>query len=621
MKVKQERGLFLVMKRLLITILAFIFITSLAPISGMAAESSVQVLVEPTMDYFIVGSFSEELARVEDNGKCGFMDKTGNIVIPLIYDADRYSDFSEGLALVYKGGHYINASQRIMEGGKCGFIDNTGKVVIPLEYDTATTFSEGLAAVEKNGKQYLIDKSGTIVVALGRHYDDIGLFSDGMARVQIKDQPNSTGYGYGFINRAGEEVIPPGKYELVGWSFSEGLVQVGKFNGDFNQYGFMDKTGTVIIPMDYANVFSFVDGLAIVRPADTLLYGVINKNGKNIIPFEYNSTLPFSSDLFSVRKDDMWGVIDLNGKIVIPLEYDSIGILSEGLASFSKGGKQGYMDKTGKVVISLSGNYEPSMFAGEALSPFHDGFAIVYNQVRASNSIMDMSTYAKWGVIDKTGREVIPLEYDYISHFTDGLAVTFKGYTDFYHRVFIGNWGILQIVEGVDNPSLWAEADISEAIAANLVPKSLQSNYTQTITRSEFCALAVTFYEKFTGEEITERKTFNDTKDVNVEKMAAVGVVSGVGNNLFAPDARLSREQAATILSRLADVVGKPLPKQAATFIDNAVVSPWAIEAVGQVQIAGIMGGIGNNTFAPKGPFTREQSIITIIRLWDNEHP
>lgn len=57
------------------------------------------------------------------------------------------------------------------------------------------------------------------------------------------------------------------------------------------------------------------------------------------------------------------------------------------------------------------------------------------------------------------------------------------------------------------------------------------------------------FYERFTGEEITERKTFDDTNDVNVEKMAAVGVVDGVGNNRFTPDELLTREQAAVMLS------------------------------------------------------------------------
>jgi len=119
------------------------------------------------------------------------------------------------------------------------------------------------------------------------------------------------------------------------------------------------------------------------------------------------------------------------------------------------------------------------------------------------------------------------------------------------------------------------------------------------------------------GKEITERSSFIDTKDVNVEKMAAIGVVTGVGNNRFAPNNNLTREQAAVVLSRLAKAVGEPLTKKAASFADTASISSWAIEPVGEVQAAGIMSGVGSNRFAPKNPYTREQSIITIIRIYN----
>ena len=40
---------------------------------------------------------------------------------------------------------------------KWGYIDKTGKEVIPIEFDYVSDFSEGLAAVEKNGKyRYII---------------------------------------------------------------------------------------------------------------------------------------------------------------------------------------------------------------------------------------------------------------------------------------------------------------------------------------------------------------------------------------------------------------------------------------------------------------------------------
>ena len=163
----------------------------------------------------------------------------------------------------------------------------------------------------------------------------------------------------------------------------------------------------------------------------------------------------------------------------------------------------------------------------------------------------------------------------------------------------------------------WARDSINQAYQANLIPPALQSSYKQATTRAEFAALAVTLYEQVTGTTITERITFNDTTDINVEKAAAIGVVNGVGNNNFSPDTGLTREQAATMLSRLANAIGKPLTKQAAAFNDNSSISSWALDAVGQVQAAEIMGGVGNNTFAPQGDYTREQSITTIMRLYN----
>jgi len=53
------------------------------------------------------------------------------------------------------------------------------------------------------------------------------------------------------------------------------------------------------------------------------------------------------------------------------------------------------------------------------------------------------------------------------------------------------------------------------------------------------------------------------------------------------------------------------------TFADSGSVSSWASEAVGQMQATGIMNGVGNNMFSPKYPYTREQSIITVLRLYN----
>ena len=223
--------------------------------------------------------------------------------------------------------------------------------------------------------------------------------------------------------------------------------------------------------------------------------------------------------------------------------------------------------------------------------------------------------------------------------YTNIAAYADSGYDDFLFLDFSGNVSVTgrcggSVKEGLvitnvrlpgaandsapvaEAPSTWAVEAVNKAIAANLVPASLQSKYTQATTRAEFCALGVSLYESVKGE-ITERATFSDTSDINVQKLASIGVVNGVGDNKFGPDNPLTREQAATMLSRLAEAIGKPLTQQAAAFNDKSSIASYALDAVGQMQATEVMGGVGNNTFAPKSPYTREQSIITIMRLYD----
>lgn len=182
-------------------------------------------------------------------------------------------------------------------------------------------------------------------------------------------------------------------------------------------------------------------------------------------------------------------------------------------------------------------------------------------------------------------------------------------------------WLILQgdppvSTDPADQPSSWAAEQVQQAIAAGLVPAALRGKYAQTATRAEFCALATALYETATGSPITQRATFSDTNDVNVEKMAALGVVNGVGNGRFDPNGPLTREQAATMLSRLAEAAGHPLAAGTASFADSAAIASWAAGAVGQVQAAGVMQGTGGGNFTPQGSYTREQSILTILRLY-----
>ena len=173
------------------------------------------------------------------------------------------------------------------------------------------------------------------------------------------------------------------------------------------------------------------------------------------------------------------------------------------------------------------------------------------------------------------------------------------------------------VVSYASTPSQWARSAVDEAISMGIVPNSLNGAYQNAITRAEFCALAVSLYEQVKGDITRLSPAFVDTNDTNVRKMAALDIASGIGNNRFDPGGRLTREQAAVILARLINALGKPLAESAPAFADNAQISGWAAAAVGKVQANGVMSGVGNNRFDPQGAYTREQSIFTIMKVWN----
>ena len=187
----------------------------------------------------------------------------------------------------------------------------------------------------------------------------------------------------------------------------------------------------------------------------------------------------------------------------------------------------------------------------------------------------------------------------------DGAAVDFTYQVDFF------------AANSYELPSGWAQADVSEAVALGLVPSALQSSFTQATTRGEFCALAVQFYETVTGTTVAGRLTFTDTNDVNVQKAAYLGVVNGVGDGSFHPNDALNREQAAVMLARLAEALDQPLPLTPTDFVDSASISSWALEAVGQVPGGKIMNGVGGGRFDPAQSYSREQSITTMLNLYE----
>jgi uncharacterized repeat protein (TIGR02543 family) len=87
------------------------------------------------------------------------------------------------------------------------------------------------------------------------------------------------------------------------------------------------------------------------------------------------------------------------------------------------------------------------------------------------------------------------------------------------------------------------------------------------------------------------------------------GIVQGIGNNQFAPDRAITREEIAIIFANYVKATGYTLPvtREAATYADASFIGSAYKAAVTAMQQAGIMMGGQNNKFNPKASATRAE--------------
>ena len=189
------------------------------------------------------------------------------------------------------------------------------------------------------------------------------------------------------------DVVIPFKYDDV-WDFEEGLAAV-KLKG---KQGFIDKSGKEVVPIKYDNIGGFHEGLAFVELNGK--FGFVDKSGTEVVPLKYDRAEFFSEGHAAVELKGKWGFIDKSGKEVVPLKYDDVWGFKEGLANVSLNGKKNYINKSGKEVVPQKYDY---------MYHFHEG-------------LLRVELNGKLGFVDKSGKVAVPLKYDYVGDFHEGLA-------------------------------------------------------------------------------------------------------------------------------------------------------------------------------------------------------
>jgi len=293
-------------------------------------DSAGQYVIEPEIeiDYFNLDSnsdkFSEGMLATKRQGKYGYRDNTGKMVIEPQYDQAKI--FSEGAAAVKMG-------------GKWGYIDKSGEYLIKPQFDFVRSFSEGLASVRINGKAGFIDQSGNMVIK--PQFPLLSDFKNGSTYL--------VGPEYN-INRDGEKID-------IGHGFDckEGLFCIKRND----KWGYADVRGDIVIEPVYDRVRDFKNGIAMVIKDDKIFF--INSQGE--VLFEMPDDIQkgncsmagcdFSEGRIEIRGNNLkCGYLDKSGHIKVLPIYKRCEEYSDGLAAVSRNDKWGYIDKDGHITIN-----------------------------------------------------------------------------------------------------------------------------------------------------------------------------------------------------------------------------------------------------------------------------
>lgn len=332
----------------------------------------------------------------------------------------------------YEGGYY-GVNKNLLKKGSVGLCDRNGVEIVPCIYDAvwSNQFKDyGYCTVTKDGKKGVVNKAGKLIIPC--KYDDISIWYLKENKVlEVK-----SGDKAGAVNKEGNEILPC-KFEkilVLEYGYIEATIngKVGLYNHqgksvlpcefdeiyshqlkeqDYceveinNKFGIYHKNGKVLIPCLFESISSINQRYGYWETKMDGKRGAWNTEGKEILPSIYDDIYyDVENNHFEVKKESKRGIFDVDGKEIIPCkfewvsksgdyvvvtndekkglysynerkeifkcEYAWIGGVQEGLVPFKKvkDGKCGYMDLTGKIIIPL---------IYDTVSPFKDGVAQV----------------------------------------------------------------------------------------------------------------------------------------------------------------------------------------------------------------------------------------------------
>ncbi|MBU1068567.1 WG repeat-containing protein, partial [Myxococcota bacterium] len=370
---------------------------------------------------------SDGLCRATLGRDTVYFDTTGKKMLTVAMNADV---FSEGLAIVQAPGF------------KFGFIDRTGKLAIPAIYQAAQDFHGGFAAVQRAGKWGYIDRTGKTVVPF--KWTEAGDFSDGFASVTLetfgtKGQTLSTDTA--ILNAHGKTLWrAAGRFNYY---LDSGFPVVS--DPEKERFGVVDPlSGHLVVPMKHKYVSVSGQGL-IVTGDDASRVALLDRKGAVILPIaertvEFNVAgvlVSTGGAKPSARLYDVTG-----RKAITTTTYDELGgwwTSVPHLGTFRRGATGGLMDARGRETCTVPGASAGAFVTNATPVLVHRYYKRwstgAFTHHFASDGLVKFKVNGKWGLYDFHCRVVSAPSWEDIGMMREWMVPVKSA----------GKWGLLKI--------------------------------------------------------------------------------------------------------------------------------------------------------------------------------
>ncbi len=374
-------------------------------------------------------------------------------------------------------------------------------------------------------------------------------------------------------------------------------------NGNINKI--FDKDFNLLLELRDVEVsFIHKEGLIKIYDLKEQTYKIINLDGE-VIAKSLGDIGHIGEGLFDVRDSFGSRLINSKGRIIASNYNYLTNVGDNGYIGISTNTFEGFINTEGDYVIALSDGWHIQ-------SAFSEGLASVVKD-------LVYRPYGEIKYITETGETALLRndnggnKWSIGTEFKNGIATVGRG----VGKAGPGYYNVVRCL--YDNPSDWVAETIEEAKELAILPEELQNRYRKNITRENFCKLVYELpFVKSMERLPAENVNYIDCDDEKVKFLSEVGIIYGVGQNKFAPDDYLTREQAAVILCRIWVLLGNTADYNSEEFIDHNEFSDWASSDIYAMKNAGIINGTGDNKFSPKENYTTEQAVATLLRLYEN---